>query len=165
MLLRISRRAKGARNREPQAKRRAPRHLPASRPDFQSALQKDQALPLLPNTKRASPSRGLICESVDVDEAACASTRLPELPRFQFLRKRTGSGGKMEFIGRAASTGLPILRKDFIFDGSRCGPRPQVSRLPALLLYRAPDAGRGRFARFARKCARIFRHGRGCGGV
>ena len=82
---------------------------------LQKALQKDQ-INIIAEIKRASPSKGVINDKIDVAETArnyekggaCAISVLTEEDRFQ---------GSLEDLKTARNAvKLPILRKDFIFD-------------------------------------------------
>ncbi len=129
-----------------------PAPFAGSRPDFQSALQRP-GIAVIAEYKRASPSRGLICESVDVDEA-CAQYAAAGAAALSILTETDWFGGKMEFIGRAASTGLPILRKDFIFDEIQVRATAASPASALLLIVRqTPDAA---VLRDLRKCAESF---------
>ncbi|MCD9188162.1 MAG: indole-3-glycerol phosphate synthase TrpC [Pyrinomonadaceae bacterium] len=78
-------------------------------------LQKDK-INIIAEIKRASPSKGVINDKIDVAETArnyesggaCAISVLTEEDRFK------GSLDDLETVRKAV--GLPILRKDFIFD-------------------------------------------------
>lgn len=100
------------------AKGRMPEPWPHKRPSFREALASPKAGPLavIAEFKKASPSRGSICESLEPEEvarqyaqngASCLSI-LTEKKYFQ---------GDMAYLERAAeaSPGVPLLRKDFIF--------------------------------------------------
>ncbi len=129
-----------------------PAPFAGSRPDFQCALQRP-AIAVIAEYKRASPSRGLICASVDVDEA-CAQYAAAGAAALSILTETDWFGGKMEFIGRAASTGLPILRKDFIFDEIQVRATAASPASALLLIVRqTPDAAA---LRDLRKCAESF---------
>ncbi len=82
---------------------------------LREALQKNQ-INIIAEIKRASPSKGVINDKIDVAEiarsyengGACAISVLTEEDRF---------GGSLEDLQVARSVvKLPILRKDFIFD-------------------------------------------------
>ena len=129
-----------------------PAPFAGSRPDFQCALQRP-GIAVIAEYKRASPSRGLICASVDVDEA-CAQYAAAGAAALSILTETDWFGGKMEFIGRAASTGLPILRKDFIFDEIQVRATAASPASALLLIVRqTPDAAA---LRDLRKCAESF---------
>ena len=93
---------------------------------LQAALQKDQ-INILAEIKRASPSKGLINDKIDVAETArnyenggaCAISVLTEEDRF------AGSLEDLKIVRKAVE--IPVLRKDFIFDEFQ--------------IYEAADAG------------------------
>lgn len=129
-----------------------PAPFAGKRPSFRSALQ-GPGLAVIAEYKRASPSRGLICESVDVDEA-CAQYAAAGATALSILTETDWFAGKMEFVGRAASTGLPILRKDFIFDELQVRATAASPASALLLIVRqTPDATA---LRDLRKCAESF---------
>ncbi len=93
---------------------------------FRKALQKNQ-INIIAEIKRASPSKGVINDKIDVAEiaknyekgGACAISVLTEEDRFK---------GSLEDLRTARkAVEIPILRKDFIFDefqilrSGRCG--------------------------------------------
>ena len=94
------------------------------RPDFAAALAcpaSGSPLAVVAEYKRASPSRGVICESMDVEEvarqyAAAGASAVSVLTEETYFR------GRLEYLARAANPALytgqrvPLLRKDFIFD-------------------------------------------------
>ena len=83
---------------------------------LRAALQNQNRLNIIAEIKRASPSKGVINEKIDVAETArdyerggaCAISVLTEEDKFQ------GSLEDLKTARRQVS--LPILRKDFIFD-------------------------------------------------
>jgi indole-3-glycerol phosphate synthase len=94
---------------------------------LREALQNQNKLNIIAEIKRASPSKGVINDKIDVAElsgnyergGACAISVLTEEDRFQ---------GSLEDLKTArANVSLPILRKDFIFDEFQ--------------IYEAADAG------------------------
>lgn len=83
---------------------------------LREALQNQNRLNIIAEIKRASPSKGVINDKIDVSEVArnyerggaCAISVLTEEDRFQ---------GSLEDLKTArANVSLPVLRKDFIFD-------------------------------------------------
>lgn len=81
-----------------------------------AALRKRKGINIIAEIKRASPSRGLIRDDIDVANiarayesgGAMAISVVTEEDRFQ---------GKLDDLSKArAAVSLPILRKDFIFD-------------------------------------------------
>ena len=101
-----------------------PEPLTSPRPDFAAALSLPALgapLAVVAEYKRASPSRGVIREDLDVEEvvrqyAAAGADAL------SILTEETWFHGSLDFLTRAAAPGLypaaplPLLRKDFIFD-------------------------------------------------
>ena len=100
-----------------------PKAWPGTRPDFRKALQNRGHKPLsvIAEYKRASPSKGLICDTVSVEEAAKAyagsgADALSILTEEHFFR------GELSFLTRARAAlekegcMTPLLRKDFLFD-------------------------------------------------
>jgi indole-3-glycerol phosphate synthase len=94
---------------------------------LREALQNQNRLNVIAEIKRASPSKGVINDKIDVAEAArdyesggaCAISVLTEEDKFQ---------GSLEDLKTARrNVSLPILRKDFIFDEFQ--------------IYEAADAG------------------------
>ncbi|HEX8738445.1 MAG TPA: indole-3-glycerol phosphate synthase TrpC [Pyrinomonadaceae bacterium] len=92
--------------------------IDAARPShrLREALQNQNNLNIIAEIKRASPSKGVINDKIDVAEVAgnyerggaCAISVLTEEDRFQ---------GSLEDLKTArAAVSLPVLRKDFIFD-------------------------------------------------
>lgn len=110
------------RARVEQAKREAETRNPESeiqsRPPYllREALQNQEKINVIAEIKRASPSKGIINDSIDVAETArnyklggaCAISVLTEEDRFK---------GSLEDLKTARSVvDIPILRKDFVFD-------------------------------------------------
>lgn len=83
---------------------------------LQSALQKSEQINIIAELKRASPSKGIIKDKIDVAETAvkyerggaCAISVLTEEDFFK------GSLADLKTVRQTVN--LPILRKDFIFD-------------------------------------------------
>ena len=103
--------------------------IDAQRPPhrLREALQNQTKLNIITEIKRASPSKGVINDKIDVAEVArnyerggaCAISVLTEEDKFQ---------GSLEDLRTArAQVSLPVLRKDFIFDEFQ--------------IYEAADAG------------------------
>ncbi|MDR2745099.1 MAG: indole-3-glycerol-phosphate synthase [Desulfovibrio sp.] len=127
-----------------------PEIFTGARQDFAKALRTPSPgvpLSVVAEYKRASPSRGLVCDSVSVEDAvlqyaqsgARAVSVLTEEIHFQ---------GDMDFLARAAQAmfglaePLPLLRKDFIFDllQVRATAASPASAL-LLIVKMTPDAG------------------------
>lgn len=118
------------------------------RKDFAKAIScKDNGhMAVIAEYKRASPSRGLICNIVDVEDAvlqyanngAAALSILTEERYFQ---------GELAFLARASQklheydAPLPLLRKDFIFDPLQVHATAASPASALLLIVRlTPDA-------------------------
>jgi indole-3-glycerol phosphate synthase len=93
--------------------------IPGRRPEhlLRKALESSEGINIIAEIKRASPSKGVINDRIDVAElartyelgGASAISVLTEEDRFQ------GSLDDLKTARRAVS--IPLLRKDFIFDG------------------------------------------------
>ncbi|MBQ9407535.1 MAG: indole-3-glycerol-phosphate synthase [Desulfovibrio sp.] len=95
-----------------------------TRPDFTAALRvrhRGDLPSVIAEYKCASPSRGSICQTLQVEEvarqyAACGAAALSVLTEEQFFQ------GKLAYVERAVhamdgpATALPVLRKDFLYD-------------------------------------------------
>ena len=119
------------------------------RPDFAAALARrapGSPLAVVAEYKRASPSRGVICESLDVEDvarqyAAAGASAVSVLTEETFFR------GRLEYLARAAAPALyngppaPLLRKDFIFDPLQVRATAATPASALLLIVRlTPDA-------------------------
>ncbi len=119
------------------------------RPDFAMALTRrapGSPLAVVAEYKRASPSRGVICESLDVEDvarqyAAAGASAVSVLTEETFFR------GRLEYMARAADPALyngprvPLLRKDFIFDPLQVRATAATPASALLLIVRlTPDA-------------------------
>ena len=128
-----------------------PRPLALPRPDFAEALRAPlpagQSLRVIAEMKRSSPSAGVInatanprqiAECYAAGGAACMSV----------LTERVYFHGGLEDLAEASSAGLPLLRKDFIFDELQVR-ETFATPASALLLIVAltPDGGRLRALR------------------
>ena len=119
------------------------------RPDFAAALTLHAPgcpLAVVAEYKRASPSRGVICENLDVEDvarqyAAAGASAVSVLTEEAFFR------GRLEYLARAANPALyngprvPLLRKDFIFDPLQVRATAATPASALLLIVRlTPDA-------------------------
>ena len=119
------------------------------RPDFTEALARrvpGSPLAVVAEYKRASPSRGVICESLEVEDvarqyAAAGASAVSVLTEETFFR------GRLEYLARAADPALyagpraPLLRKDFIFDPLQVRATAATPASALLLIVRlTPDA-------------------------
>ena len=113
------------------------------RGDFAAALQRRQAgvpLTVIAEFKQASPSRGPICHSLTVEEAARQYVAAGA-GALSILTERRFFAGELDFLGRAAARcpGTPLLRKDFIFDPVRATAATPAAAL-LLIVALTPDA-------------------------
>lgn len=115
------------------------RAAPARPHALQGALSNGARLNVIAEVKRASPSKGMINGSVDPAEmamkyeagGACAVSVLTEEDRFC---------GSLEDLRRVrAAVGLPVLRKDFIFDEYQLYEAAQAGADALLLIVAALD--------------------------
>ena len=109
-----------ARLRQQERKGALPVPFSGQRGDFIAALQRREAgvpLTVIAEFKQASPSRGPICRSLTVEEAARQYVAAGA-GALSILTERRFFAGELDFLGRAAACcpGTPLLRKDFIFD-------------------------------------------------
>ena len=83
--------------------------------DFKGAIKRADRIRLIAEIKKASPSRGLI--RADFDPEAIAVIYSTKADAISVLTEEDFFLGSPEYIKKAKSaSGLPILRKDFIFD-------------------------------------------------
>jgi indole-3-glycerol phosphate synthase len=85
-------------------------------PSFREALEKPQRVRIIAEVKKASPSKGVLNADLDPgrqaaayrDAGACAVSVVTEEDFFQ---------GDLGWIGKIAeASGLPVLRKDFVYE-------------------------------------------------
>ena len=132
-----------------QAQSALPPVYEGQRPDFAAALAHrapESPLAVVAEYKRASPSRGVICESLEVEDvasqyAAAGASAVSVLTEEAFFR------GRLEYLARAADPALytgprvPLLRKDFIFDPLQVRATAATPASALLLIVRlTPDA-------------------------
>lgn len=120
-----------------------PPPLPGKRPDFKAAIQGKCAGPVavIAEYKRASPSRGVICEHLAVEDAVrqyaeAGASCLSILTEEQYFM------GSLDFLQRArsAQSTIPLLRKDFIFDMTQIVATAATPASALLLIVRlTPD--------------------------
>lgn len=132
--------------RKSQAEGSFPPPLAGKRPDFKKALYPARSLPaVIAEYKRASPSRGLICDNLSVEDA---SRQYAEngAAALSILTEKDFFAGDISFIFRAHEAlkgryARPILRKDFIFDPLQILATAATPASALLLIVRlCPDA-------------------------
>lgn len=131
-----------------------PALLEGPRPDFLAALRgqsgsavtiEGQALAVVAEYKRASPSRGVICESLEVEDVA-RQYAAAGADCLSILTEEAHFRGSLNYLARAADPGLyagarpPLLRKDFIFDSLQVAATAATPASALLLIVRlTPD--------------------------
>ncbi|MBD5558372.1 MAG: indole-3-glycerol-phosphate synthase [Desulfovibrio sp.] len=127
-----------------------PRPWLGPRPDFAAALTarpNHGPLNVIAEYKRASPSRGVICEALDV-EAVARQYAEAGAAALSILTEEEWFRGDLAFLARAARTleeagepALPLLRKDFIFDALQVAATAATPAAALLLIVRlTPEA-------------------------
>lgn len=120
----------------------------AARPSFLEALRAPGALPhVIAEFKRASPSRGDILLDFPPEEAALGYAE-GGAACLSVLTEETYFKGTLGYLKRMAGPGLPLLRKDFIFDPLQVTATAATPASALLLIVRlTPDAARLRALR------------------
>lgn len=117
--------------------------MPGGRPDFLNALKHPAGgkdLAVIAEFKQASPSRGVIIDGLrpeDVSEqyAQAGASCISVLTEHQFF------GGELGYLQRMSKPGVPLLRKDFIFDELQVLATASTPASALLLIVRlTPDA-------------------------
>ncbi|MCL2104778.1 MAG: indole-3-glycerol-phosphate synthase [Kiritimatiellaeota bacterium] len=111
------------------------------RPPFLAPRAEGGGIRIIAEYKRASPSRGAICDNYSPEEiagiytggGAAAISVLTEGPHFR---------GEIDFLRRVASrTTLPLLRKDFIFDEAQVRETASTPASALLLIVALTPGG------------------------
>lgn len=118
------------------------------RPSFRAALEKPGPIFLVAEYKRASPSRGVICESVTVEEASLAYAR-GGARALSILTEEDYFRGSLDYLFLARKTldrhdfgDIPLLRKDFLFEEKQVLATAATPASAFLLIVRqSPDTG------------------------
>lgn len=118
-----------------------------SRPSFRAALERGgrngAPLAVIAEFKKASPSRGVICESLDAEDVARqyaenGASAVSILTEEQYFK------GDISYLSRASEAvpGMPLLRKDFLFHPAQVAATLATPASAMLLIVRlTPDAG------------------------
>lgn len=127
-----------------------PLPLQGTRPDFLAALKHPANgldLAVIAEFKQASPSRGVIIDSLQPEDVAlqyaqAGASCISVLTEHQFF------GGELDYLNRMSSQGIPLLRKDFIFDELQVRATAATPASALLLIVRlTPDADQLRHLR------------------
>ncbi len=111
-----------------------------ARPRFSATLKQAARAAVIAEYKVASPSRGLINDSVTprsaaMQYAAAGADAVSILTEEKYFR------GRLENLSAAAAAGVPMLRKDFIFDWLQIRQTAATPAAAVLLIVRlTPDA-------------------------
>lgn len=113
------------------------------RAGFAEALRRGGAGPVavIAEYKRASPSRGIICQDVSVDDVARQYAEAGA-SCLSILTEEDHFDGKLEFLELAhnVAPATPLLRKDFIFDSLQIRATAATPASALLLIVRlTPD--------------------------
>ncbi len=109
-------RLQDARLRVPEAiVRRMAETVPAA-PSFHDALLTPRRVRIIAELKKASPSRGVLSESLDIEKTAHVYARAGAVA-ISVVTEEDFFQGDLAWLNKARkSSGLPVLRKDFVFD-------------------------------------------------
>lgn len=114
------------------------------RPDFSAALVRRPAagpLAVVAEYKRASPSRGVICDGLAVEDVARQYAEAGAAA-LSILTEEVWFHGDLAFLNRAAraleegAQPLPLLRKDFVFDSLQVASTAATPASALLLIAR-----------------------------
>ena len=83
---------------------------------FRRALERNSQINIIAEIKRASPSRGVIDDQIDVRETACTYRDGGAVAISVLTEERYFMGSIADLEEARAAVDLPILRKDFIVD-------------------------------------------------
>lgn len=119
---------------------------PGERPSFRTALSRAQAgapLAVIAEFKKASPSRGVICEELEPEEAVRQYAE-NGASAVSILTEQTYFHGDMKYLAQASAAApqMAVLRKDFIFHPAQVAATLATPASALLLIVRlTPDAG------------------------
>ena len=125
------------------SRRELPRPWKGRRPDFLKAIAEPpdgQPVAVIAEFKQSSPSRGVIATGLKPEEvaeqyAAAGASCISVLTEEQFF------GGRIGYLERMSRSGLPLLRKDFIFHQLQVMETASTPASALLLIVRlTPDA-------------------------
>ena len=106
----------GARMRVPEAiVRRMAETMPTA-PSFHDALLTPRRVRIIAELKKASPSKGVLSENLDIDKTAHAYAKAGAVA-ISVVTEEDFFQGDLAWLNKARkSANLPVLRKDFVFD-------------------------------------------------
>ncbi len=107
---------------------------------FRAALAGGEALRLIAEVKRASPSRGAFAPGLDAAQLARAYRRGGAAARSVLTEQELLRGSPEDLRRAADASGLPVLRKDFLVDPLQVGESARMGADAILLIARIlPD--------------------------
>jgi len=124
---------------------------PGQRAGFSAALKKGRDIAVIAEYKRASPSKGEINLGLGPEEVAAAYAA-SGAAALSVLTEEDYFKGELSFLERMSSPGLPLLRKDFIFDSLQVEQTASTPASAVLLIARMFENARGLQA-LCDKCA------------
>jgi len=114
---------------------RLPALFKGKRPSFTAAIRAKARPAIIAEYKRASPSRGEINLRMSPEEVALLYAG-GGAAAISCLTERRYFKGSLEFVALMAGPGLPILRKDFLFDPLQIRATAATPASAALLIVR-----------------------------
>jgi indole-3-glycerol phosphate synthase len=85
-------------------------------PSFKSALESPQNIRIIAEVKKASPSKGVLAKDLKVEELAL-QYRNAGASAISVVTEEDYFQGDLSWVGQIRTvSGLPVLRKDFVFD-------------------------------------------------
>jgi indole-3-glycerol phosphate synthase len=84
-------------------------------PSFRSALEEPQAVRIIAEIKKASPSKGVLAKDLKVADIALAY-KTAGASAISIVTEEDYFQGDLAWVGQAKPAALPVLRKDFVFD-------------------------------------------------
>lgn len=124
--------------RELQASGALPAPVDGGRPDFLRALMNPRGgkpVAIIAEFKQASPSRGPIHSGLSPEDAA-AQYADNGADCVSVLTEREYFGGELDYLSRMTVPGVPLLRKDFIFDPLQVAETAATPASAMLLIVR-----------------------------
>ncbi|HTK37064.1 MAG TPA: indole-3-glycerol phosphate synthase TrpC [Pyrinomonadaceae bacterium] len=108
---------------------------------FRKALQRQDRINIIAEIKRASPSKGIINDRIDVAEIAREYERGGAAAISVLTEEDFFKGSLKDLREASEATSLPILRKDFIIDESQIYEAAEAGADAILLIAAALDDG------------------------
>jgi indole-3-glycerol phosphate synthase len=109
-------------------------------PSFSEALSSEERIGIIAEIKKASPSAGVLREDLDVD-ALAALYRDAGARAISVVTEERFFQGRLGWVGAAArASGLPVLRKDFLFSPYQIAETRAAGASGVLLIVAMLDA-------------------------